>query len=209
MTLLSITNIQQAFNGTYNGTKTGTVTDTTQGSGTYANTVSHQNGVATFDNLTTYANGNTAETKTSITKNANGSFDETIQKYVDGKEVKSVSLTTSADGSSITKYFQLYNAKGNLAGNGSEVITGNLDGSESIAGTQTWANGSTEQIAGSLSQTNTGLERDITVTNAAGQTATRDWQYSKNGTTRTDSFTYTDFAGTSQTDTTTRTQGNT
>jgi len=86
MTLLSITNIQQAFNGTYNGTRTGTVTDTTQGSGTYSNTVSHQGGVATFDDLTTYANGNTAETKTSISKNANGSFDETIQKYVDGKE---------------------------------------------------------------------------------------------------------------------------
>jgi hypothetical protein len=206
MTLLSITNIQQAFNGIYNGTKTGTVVDTTQGSGTYSNTVSHQDGVAAFDNVTTYANGNTAETKTSITKNADGSFDETIQKYVDGKEVKSESLATSADGSSITKSFQLYNAKGKVAGSGSEVVTGNSDGSESITGTQTWANGSTDQIAGSFSQTGTGRNQEITVTNAAGQTATRDWQNSKNGTTSTDSMTHTDFAGNSQTDTTTRTQ---
>ena len=206
MSLLSISSIQQAFNGTYNGTKTGTVTDTTQGGGTYSNTVSHQDGVAAFDNVTTYANGNTAETKTSITKNADGSFDETIQKYVDGKEVKSESLTTSADGSSITKSFQLYNAKGKVAGSGSEVVTGNSDGSESITGTQTWANGSTDQIAGSLSQTGTGRDQEITVTNAAGQTATRDWQYSKDGTTSTDSMTHTDFAGSTQTDTTTRTQ---
>jgi K+-transporting ATPase c subunit len=206
MSLLSISSIQQAFNGTYNGTKTGTVTDSTQGSGTYSNTVSHQDGVATFDDVTTYANGNTAETKTSITKNADGSFDETIQKYVDGKQVKSESLTTSADGSSVTKSFQLYNAKGKVAGSGSEVITGNPDGSESITGTQTWANGSTDQISGSLTQTGTGVDQNITVTNAAGQTATRAWQYSKNGTTSADSLTYTDFAGTSQTDTTTRTQ---
>jgi hypothetical protein len=209
MTLLSITSIQQAFNSTYNGTKTGTVTDATQGSGTYSNTVSHQDGVATSDDVTTYANGNTAETKTSISKNANGSFDETIQKYVDGKEVRSESLTTSADGSSVTKYFQLYNAKGNVAVSGSEVITGNSDGSESITGSQTRANGSTDQIAGSLTKTSTGVNQDITVTNAAGQTATHDWQYSKNGTTSTNSLTYTNFAGTSRTDTTTRTQGNT
>src|SRR5579862_4489557 len=139
MTLLSIANIQQAFNGTYTGTRTGTVTDTTQGSGTFSDTVSHQDGVATFDNVTTYANGNTAETKTSITKNADGSFSETIQKYVDGREVKSQSLTTSADGSSISKAFQLYNAAGKVVGNGSEAITGNSDGSESITGTLTWA----------------------------------------------------------------------
>jgi hypothetical protein len=206
MSLLSITNIQQAFNSTYNGTKTGTVTDTTQGSGTYANTVSHQNGVATFDDVTTYANGNTAETKNSITQNADGSFDETIQKYVDGKEMKTESLTTSADGSSVAQSFQLYNAKGKVAGSGSETITGNSDGSESITGTQTWASGSTDQIAGSWSQTGTGRDQDITVTNAAGQTETRDWQNSKNGTTSTDSLTYTDFAGTSQTNTTTSTQ---
>lgn len=206
MTLLSITNIQQAFNGIYNGTKTGTVNDTTQGDGTYSNTVSHQDGVAAFDNVTTYANGNTAETKTSITKNADGSFDETIQKYVDGKEVKSESLTTSADGSSITKSFQLYNAKGKVAGSGSEVVTGNSDGSESITGTQTWANGSTDQIAGSFSQTGIGRDQEITVTNSAGQTASRDWQNSKNGTTSTDVMTHTDFAGSSQTDTTIRTQ---
>jgi len=206
MTLLSITSIQQAFNGTYNGTKTGTVTDTTQGSGTNSNTVSHQDGVATFDDVTTYANGNTAEMKTSITQNADGSFEETIQKYVDGKEVKSESLTTSADGSSVAKTFQLYNAKGKVAGSGSEVITGNSDGSESITGSQAWADGSTDQIAGTLSQTGTAMDQDITVTNAAGQTATRDWQNSTNGTPSTDSLTYTDFAGTSQTDTTTRTQ---
>jgi hypothetical protein len=209
MTLLSITNIQQAFNGTYNGTKTGTVTDTTQGSGTFSDTISHQDGVATFDNVTTYANGSTAETKTSITKNGDGSFDETIQKYVDGQEMQSESLTTSADGSSLTKSFQLYNKAGKVAGNGNEVISGNPDGSESITGTLTRANGSTDQIAGSLSQTGTGVDQDITVTDAAGQAATRDWQYSKNGTTSTDSLTYTDFAGTSQTDTTTRTQGDT
>jgi len=53
------------------------------------------------------------------------------------------------------------------------------------------------------------VDQNITVTNAAGQTATRAWQYSKNGTTSADSLTYTDFAGTSQTDTTTRTQGDT
>lgn len=206
MTLLSITNIQHAFNGIYNGTKTGTVADATQGGGTYSNTVSHQDGVAAFDNVTTYANGNTAETKTSITKNADGSFDETIQKYVDGKEVKSESLTTSADGSSIAKSFQLYNAKGKVAGSGSEVVTGNSDGSETITGTQTWAGGSTDQIAGSFSQTGTGREQHITVTNTAGQTATRDWQNSKNGATSTDSMTRTDFAGSSQTDTNTRTQ---
>lgn len=209
MTLLSITSIQQAFNSTYNGTKTGTVTDTAQGSGTYSDTVSHQGGVATFDNVTTYANGNTAETKTSISQNADGSFDETIQKYVDGKEVKSESVTTSADGSSLTKSFQLYNAKGKVASSANEVITGNADGSESITGTQTWANGSTDQITGSVTQTDSGVDRDITLTNAAGQTATRDWQYSKTGATRTDSSTYTNFAGTVQTDTTTRTQGDT
>ena len=93
-----------------------------------------------------------------------------------------------------------------MAGSGSEVVTGNSDGSESITGTQTWANGSTDQIAGSFSQTGTGRNQEITVTNAAGQTATRDWQNSKNGATSTDSMTRTDFAGTSQTDTTTRTQ---
>jgi hypothetical protein len=209
MTLFSITNIQQAFNGTYNGTKTGTVTDTTQGSGTYSNTVSHQDGVATFDDVTTYANGNTAETKTSITKNADGSFDKTIQKYVDGKEVRSASLATSADGSSVTKSFQLYDQTGKVIGSGSEAITGNSDGSESITGTRTRANGSTDQIAGSLSQTGTGVDQDITLTNAAGQTATRDWQYSKNGTTSTYSLTDSDFAGVSRSDTTTRTQGDT
>jgi hypothetical protein len=183
------------------------VTDTTQGSGTYSNTVSHQDGVATFDDVTTYANGSTAETKTSITKNADGSFNETIQKYVDGKEVKSESLTTSADGSSVTRSFQLYNAKGKVAGSGSEVITGNADGSESITGTLTRADGSTDQIAGSLAKSGTGVDQYITLTNAAGQTATRDWQDAKSGATRTDILTYTDFAGTSQTDTTIRTQG--
>ena len=93
-----------------------------------------------------------------------------------------------------------------MAGSGSEVVTGNSDGSESITGTQTWANGSIDQIAGSFSETATGRDQEITVTNAAGQTATRDWQNSKNGTTSTDSMTHTNFAGTSQTDTTTRTQ---
>ena len=171
MTMFSIPDIQSIYATTFDGTKTGTFGHDKSDKGTFELMVSHQNGATIYDRVTDYANGNSTERKTTITKNADGTYSEAIVFSSNGK-IKDVSaVNIAADGSVLDKTSQRYEADGvTLGSKRVDAITTNADGSKTDNATVTSAKGAIETIAATFVKTANGMSDSEVITNAAGKT---------------------------------------
>ena len=136
-----------AASGPFNGTQSGTYTTLRGGSGSFSRTISNQNGSRTVDTTYTRPDGKTVTQDVTRTKTATG-------------YTRSVS-TTLPDGKTTTLQ---------------ETATRQSNGSFAITGSFTDQNGQTQTLSGTSAVQGVDTTTDLTFTNAAGQTRTRDTQ---------------------------------
>jgi hypothetical protein len=167
MTINSLSAVNPATSSLANLTRSGTVDSSQNGPGTFTSILSSQNGVKTIDTTVNFANGQSFQRDTTITKNANGS--------------RSVTITnTSGTGAVTTRQ---------------ETITANGDGGRSITGTLTQANGAVDALSGTIVKADGGTDTTLDLTNAQGQTATDNIDKTVNGNATTYSQTGSTFSG--------------
>jgi hypothetical protein len=145
-----------------------------------------KNGAGTFSTTVSHAAGQVT-------------IDETIN-YADGKTVThNTTIVKNADGT-YGETTQTTRADGKTT-TSQETITVNADGSETVAGTFTAASGKVDNLAGTVN----GNTANYTLTNPAGKTETRTRQNSVSNGTNTATYSGTNFAGVSFSDTMIRT----
>ncbi|MBV8978003.1 MAG: hypothetical protein JO261_09400 [Alphaproteobacteria bacterium] len=132
-------------------TKSGTVQSSTDGDGSFTKTTSTVDGHKTVATTVTYADGKTVTHERSVTLNPDGS--------------KTITVT---NGNGKTKTI-------------TESETKNTDGSVSIDKQVTKANGDVTNVSGTVMKVNGQTEKQLTLTNAKGQTETVDSTSSRTG----------------------------
>jgi hypothetical protein len=149
--------------------QTGTFTGGALGGGDFARFIEQQGNVTTTETTRTNAAGQTTTDQQVVTRNADGTITTTDNDIdVGGAPV--------------------------LADNTLGVVQ---NGTRDLTGTVTLSNGATDQITGVEQATGDGTTQALTLTNAAGQTASEDISFTHGGTIDTSSVTGTGFNGAS------------
>jgi len=160
-------NIANVGSSPYTSVQTGTFTGGPLGSGTFTRTTQSQGDTVTISGTRTSTSGQTVTDQISITRNADGSITRD-------------STYTNALGKSVQR----------------DVTLGALqDDTRSVTGTITDASGAVDQVAGTWSTAAGGYNEALTLTNAAGQTATAAIAYAQTGSLDTTGITGTNFSG--------------
>lgn len=147
-------------------TLTGSITGTSLGDGNFSKLITTEGNTRTIDATFQFAGGRSVTRDTTITHNANGTLSEAI-------------ATTLANGKTVTR---------------SETWTPQ-SGGWSISGTGTGPNGAADQISGTVTPTADGNVQALTLTDAAGASATQTLTTVNNAATSLALMTGTNFSG--------------